>query len=96
MRITTHNAWGLPPSIEGNVTASKPETLEEATNIAQRLMDQILKHNSVQETNDHKRKFEDRRNIINNNYQNNCNNNNRSVHCITQDLALSGVRIVTK
>ncbi|GKB75055.1 hypothetical protein Tco_0936467, partial [Tanacetum coccineum] len=51
MRITTHNAWGLPPSIEGNVTASNPETLEEATNIAQRLMDQILKHNSVQETN---------------------------------------------
>ncbi|GJU93995.1 reverse transcriptase domain-containing protein [Tanacetum coccineum] len=70
---------GLPQSIEGNVTASKPQTLEEATNIAQRLIDQILKHNSVQETNDHKRKFEDRRNIINNNnYQNNCNNNNRN------------------
>ncbi|GJY65736.1 hypothetical protein Tco_0467974 [Tanacetum coccineum] len=31
---------GLPQSIEGNVTASKPQTLEEATNIAQRLMDQ--------------------------------------------------------
>ncbi|GJU31460.1 reverse transcriptase domain-containing protein [Tanacetum coccineum] len=30
---------GLPQSIEGNVTASKPQTLEEATNIAQRLMD---------------------------------------------------------
>ncbi|GJT01401.1 reverse transcriptase domain-containing protein [Tanacetum coccineum] len=27
---------GLPKSIEGNVTASKPQTLEEATNIAQR------------------------------------------------------------
>ncbi|GKE84083.1 hypothetical protein Tco_1557825 [Tanacetum coccineum] len=26
---------GLPKSIEGNVTASKPQTLEEATNIAQ-------------------------------------------------------------
>ncbi|GJR06691.1 hypothetical protein Tco_0529675 [Tanacetum coccineum] len=47
---------GLPQSIEGNVTASKPQTLEEATNIAQRLMDQILKHNSVQEANDRKRK----------------------------------------
>ncbi|GJX15092.1 putative reverse transcriptase domain-containing protein [Tanacetum coccineum] len=35
---------GLPQSIEGTVTASKPQTLEEATNIAQRLMDQILKH----------------------------------------------------
>ncbi|GKA47646.1 hypothetical protein Tco_0740529 [Tanacetum coccineum] len=31
---------GLPRSVEGNVTASKPQTLEEAINIAQRLMDQ--------------------------------------------------------
>nr|GEU78456.1 reverse transcriptase domain-containing protein [Tanacetum cinerariifolium] len=31
---------GLPRSIEGNVTASKPQTLEEAINISQRLMDQ--------------------------------------------------------
>ncbi|GJX01310.1 putative reverse transcriptase domain-containing protein [Tanacetum coccineum] len=31
---------GLPRSIEGNVTASKPQTLEEAINIAQMLMDQ--------------------------------------------------------
>ncbi|GKC66849.1 reverse transcriptase domain-containing protein [Tanacetum coccineum] len=45
---------GLPKSIEGNVTASKPQTLEEATNIAQRLMNQIIRHDSVQETNDHK------------------------------------------
>ncbi|GJS87918.1 reverse transcriptase domain-containing protein [Tanacetum coccineum] len=45
---------GLPRSIEGNVTASKPQTLEEATNIAQRLMDQIIRHDSVQGTNDHK------------------------------------------
>ncbi|GJT38895.1 reverse transcriptase domain-containing protein [Tanacetum coccineum] len=45
---------GLPRSIEGNVTASKPQTLEEATNIAQRLIDQIIKHDSIQETNDHK------------------------------------------
>ncbi|GJX77720.1 reverse transcriptase domain-containing protein [Tanacetum coccineum] len=53
--------------IEGNVTASKPQTLEEATDIAQRLMDQILKHNSVQEANDRKRKFEDRRKPFNKN-----------------------------
>ncbi|GJV07851.1 putative reverse transcriptase domain-containing protein [Tanacetum coccineum] len=33
---------GLPQSIKGNVTASKPQTLEEAINIAQRLMDQLL------------------------------------------------------
>ncbi|GKE73975.1 hypothetical protein Tco_1536016, partial [Tanacetum coccineum] len=45
---------GLPRSIEGNVTTSKPQTLEEAINIAQRLMDQIIKHDSVQKTNNYK------------------------------------------
>ncbi|GJW64381.1 reverse transcriptase domain-containing protein [Tanacetum coccineum] len=69
---------GLPRSIEGNVTASKPQTLEEAINIAQRLMDQIIKRDSVQETNNHKRRFEDRRNTHNNNYPNEHNNNNHS------------------
>ncbi|GJV63022.1 hypothetical protein Tco_1473850 [Tanacetum coccineum] len=39
---------GLPQSIKGNVTASKPQTLEEAINIAQRLMDQATKHTPVQ------------------------------------------------
>nr|GEW19384.1 reverse transcriptase domain-containing protein [Tanacetum cinerariifolium] len=57
---------GLPRSIEGNVTASKPQTLEEAINISQRLMDQVLKHNPTQETNDYKRKFNDRINTTNN------------------------------
>ncbi|GJU51727.1 reverse transcriptase domain-containing protein [Tanacetum coccineum] len=39
-------------------------------------MDQVTKHNSVQGTNDHKRKFDDRRTFTNNNnYQNNRNNN---------------------
>ncbi|GJX05168.1 reverse transcriptase domain-containing protein [Tanacetum coccineum] len=69
---------GLPRSIEGNVTASKPQTLEEAINITQRLMDQIIKHDSVQEANDRKRKLKDKGNIINKNYQNNYNNNNRN------------------
>ncbi|GKA91990.1 retrovirus-related pol polyprotein from transposon TNT 1-94 [Tanacetum coccineum] len=32
---------GLPRSIEGNVTTSKPQTLEEAITITQRLMDQL-------------------------------------------------------
>ncbi|GJX74731.1 reverse transcriptase domain-containing protein [Tanacetum coccineum] len=32
---------GLPRSIEGNVTASKPQTLKEAITITQRLMDQV-------------------------------------------------------
>ncbi|GKA23515.1 reverse transcriptase domain-containing protein [Tanacetum coccineum] len=45
---------GLPRSIKGNVTAWKTQTLEEAINIAHRLMDQIIKHDSVQEANDRK------------------------------------------
>nr|GEW31802.1 reverse transcriptase domain-containing protein [Tanacetum cinerariifolium] len=72
---------GLPRSIEGNVIASKPQTLEEAINIAQRLIDQVTKHTSVQVSSDHKRKFDDRR-TFNNNYRNknnyrNTNTNNR-------------------
>ncbi|GKD51491.1 hypothetical protein Tco_1280467, partial [Tanacetum coccineum] len=66
---------GLPRSILGNVTTLKPQTLEEAINITQRLMDQVTKHNFVQGTNDHKRKFDDKRTFTNN-YQNNRNNNN--------------------
>ncbi|GJT86364.1 putative reverse transcriptase domain-containing protein [Tanacetum coccineum] len=38
---------GLPRSIKGNVTASKPQTLEEAITITQRLMDQDLAMSSV-------------------------------------------------
>ncbi|GJY48230.1 putative reverse transcriptase domain-containing protein, partial [Tanacetum coccineum] len=37
---------GLPRSIKRNVTASKPQTLEEAINIAQRLMDQLSKYHA--------------------------------------------------
>nr|GEV13269.1 reverse transcriptase domain-containing protein [Tanacetum cinerariifolium] len=82
----------LPRSIKGNIIASKPQTLEEAINIAQRLMDQIIKHNSTQDTNDHKQNFDDKNttdnnypndrnnhsNNHNNNYQNNHNNPNRN------------------
>nr|GEY73653.1 reverse transcriptase domain-containing protein [Tanacetum cinerariifolium] len=81
---------GLPISIEGNDTASKTQTLEESINIAQRLMDQVTKHNHVQETNDHKRKLDDKRNTNNNNnypnnhyhnlYPNDHNNNNHSIN----------------
>ncbi|GJR67716.1 hypothetical protein Tco_0013781 [Tanacetum coccineum] len=39
---------GLPRSIKGNVTTSKPQTLEEAINITQRLMDQVTRHNYMQ------------------------------------------------
>ncbi|GJZ85125.1 hypothetical protein Tco_0650464 [Tanacetum coccineum] len=49
---------GLPGSIEGNVTASKPQTLEEAISIAQRLMDQVTKHALMQVSSDNKRKQE--------------------------------------
>ncbi|GKG38273.1 hypothetical protein Tco_0457496 [Tanacetum coccineum] len=41
---------GLPRSIEGNVTASKPETLEEAINIAHHYMDPQPQQNRRQET----------------------------------------------
>ncbi|GJU17762.1 putative reverse transcriptase domain-containing protein [Tanacetum coccineum] len=76
---------GLPRSIEGNVTASKPHTLEKAITITQRLMDHVTKHNSMHGINYHKQKFDDRRNTSNNNnypnnrinnYQNNHNNRN--------------------
>ncbi|GJS35277.1 reverse transcriptase domain-containing protein [Tanacetum coccineum] len=44
---------GLPRSIEGNVTASKPQTLEEAITITQRLMDQNNHNNNSNSNNDH-------------------------------------------
>ncbi|GJW77007.1 putative reverse transcriptase domain-containing protein [Tanacetum coccineum] len=72
----------LPQSIEGNVTASNPQTLKEAINIALRLMDQVTKHTSVQVSSDHKRKFDDRRtfNNNNNNYRNTNTNNRYNNH----------------
>ncbi|GKA32234.1 reverse transcriptase domain-containing protein [Tanacetum coccineum] len=38
---------GLPRSIEGNVTASKPQTLEEAITITQRLMEQNRRQETI-------------------------------------------------
>ncbi|GKE41492.1 hypothetical protein Tco_1468776 [Tanacetum coccineum] len=76
---------------------------EEAITITQRLIDQVTKHNSVQGTNDHKQKFDDRRTFTNNNYQNNRNNNNnnrnndhhqqknrRTLNCQVSDLQQEG------
>ncbi|GKA53120.1 hypothetical protein Tco_0746435 [Tanacetum coccineum] len=83
---------GLPRSIEGNVTASKPQTLEKAITITQRLMDQVTKHNSVQGTNDHKQKFDDRKTFTNNNYQNNRNNNHNNDHQQQQNRRKQTVR----
>ncbi|GJS96976.1 putative reverse transcriptase domain-containing protein [Tanacetum coccineum] len=62
---------GLPRSIEGNVTTSKPQTLKEAINIAQRLMDQVTKHTPMQVSSDNKQKFDDRRTFNNNSCSNN-------------------------
>nr|GEW52299.1 putative reverse transcriptase domain-containing protein [Tanacetum cinerariifolium] len=74
---------GLPRSIEGNATASKPQTLKEAINIVQRLIDQVTKHTPMQVSSDNKIEFDDRRTFNNNsriniNYRNtNTNTNNR-------------------
>ncbi|GJS96292.1 hypothetical protein Tco_0803260 [Tanacetum coccineum] len=89
---------GLPRSIEGNVTAIERavKTLEEAINIGQRLMDQIIKRDSVLETNDRKQKLENERNIINNNYQNNHNNNNQMKTTSHGTIAVASVRFCNK
>ncbi|GKA93832.1 reverse transcriptase domain-containing protein [Tanacetum coccineum] len=99
---------GLPQSIEGNVTASKLQTLEEAINIAQRLMDQVIKHTPVQVSNDHKlitnhNRTEDRKPLgLMLSLQLKtmgiletvpCV---RNALCITQDLALSNVILATR
>ncbi|GJW88993.1 putative reverse transcriptase domain-containing protein [Tanacetum coccineum] len=88
---------GLPRSIEGNVTASKPQTLEEAINIAQRLMDQVTKHTPVQVSSDNKRKFDDRRTFnnnsrSNNNYRNTNTNNRYNNHQLQQNQRQEAVR----
>ncbi|GJZ70824.1 reverse transcriptase domain-containing protein [Tanacetum coccineum] len=88
---------GLPRSIEGNVTASKPQTLEEAINIAQRLMDQVTKHTPVQVSSDNKRKFYDRRTFnnnsrSNNNYHNTNTNNRYNNHQLQQNRRQEAVR----
>ncbi|GKC68692.1 hypothetical protein Tco_1101290, partial [Tanacetum coccineum] len=67
-------------SIKGNVIASKPQTLEEAINIAQRLMDHVTNHTPIQASADHKRTFDDIRTFNNNNYHNNNYNNYRNIN----------------
>ncbi|GKC77116.1 hypothetical protein Tco_1127890 [Tanacetum coccineum] len=72
---------GLPRSIEGNATASKPQTLEEAITITQSSSKmEGRKPLGLMETMD----IMDLIPCVG------------SVHCITHDLALSGVTIVTK
>nr|GEW14954.1 putative reverse transcriptase domain-containing protein [Tanacetum cinerariifolium] len=81
---------GLPRSIKGIVTASKPQTLEEAINISQRLMDQVTKHTQVQVPSDHKRKFDDRRSF--NNYRNTNTNNHYNNYQPQQNRRQDAVR----
>ncbi|GJT88639.1 hypothetical protein Tco_1070356 [Tanacetum coccineum] len=88
---------GLPRSIEGNVTASKPQTLEEAIIIAQRLIDQVTKHTPVQVLSDNKRKFDDKRTFnnnsrSNNNYRNTNTNNRYNNHQLQQNRRQEAVR----
>nr|GEU53338.1 reverse transcriptase domain-containing protein [Tanacetum cinerariifolium] len=64
------------------ITKYCPQTeikkMEETIAITQRLIEQVIKHNYVQETNDHKQKLEGKSNTTNgnnNNYRNNNHNN---------------------
>ncbi|GKA31339.1 hypothetical protein Tco_0717644 [Tanacetum coccineum] len=54
--------------------------MEETITITQKLIEQVMKHNSVQETNNQKQKLEDRRNTTNGNNNNYHNNNNSNDH----------------
>ncbi|GJT60875.1 reverse transcriptase domain-containing protein [Tanacetum coccineum] len=56
---------------------TKIKKMEEAITMTQKLIEQVMKHNYVQETNNHKQKIEDRRDTTNGN-NNNYRNNNRS------------------
>ncbi|GJX84636.1 reverse transcriptase domain-containing protein [Tanacetum coccineum] len=55
---------GLPRSIEGNVTASKPQNLGEAITITQRLMDQNNRNNNSNRNKDHQQQQNRRQETI--------------------------------
>ena len=58
--------WGLPPNIQGNVTSSKPSTLDEAIRMSHNLMDQVVRARAARDGNTSNR----------NNYNNRYNNRN--------------------
>ncbi|GJZ99265.1 hypothetical protein Tco_0671816 [Tanacetum coccineum] len=60
--------------------------MEEAITMTQKLIEQVMKHNFVQETNNHKRKLEDRRNTTNGNNNNYRNNNHSNDHHQQQNM----------
>ncbi|GJS53167.1 hypothetical protein Tco_0626529 [Tanacetum coccineum] len=64
--------------IEKYCPQTEIKKMEEAITMTQKLIKHVMKHNSVQETNTHKRKFDDERNTTDNNYPNDSNNNNHS------------------
>nr|GEV24086.1 putative reverse transcriptase domain-containing protein [Tanacetum cinerariifolium] len=83
------------------------QEIEEAITITKRLMDLVIKHNCVQGTNNHKRKFEDKRIFTNNNTKITAttktatmittnNRINEDLSYITQALALSSVILATR
>ncbi|GJW03208.1 hypothetical protein Tco_1562064 [Tanacetum coccineum] len=79
---------GLPRSIKGNVTASKPQTLEEAINIAQRLIDQNKRQETFRACAEP--------HISDNGYTGKSLPCVRNALCITQDLALLSVILATR
>ncbi|GJX84637.1 reverse transcriptase domain-containing protein [Tanacetum coccineum] len=124
---------GLPRSIEGNVTASKPQTLEGSHYHNSEVNDQVTKHNSVQGTMNHNKSLmieepspttTTKTTVTTIATATMITNNNRiegkklsglmlppqlktvgileafpcvrNVPCITQDLALSSVRLATR
>ena len=78
--------WGLPPSIQGNVTSADPKELDEAMRMSRSLMDQVVRtgatqrqnsnnntHNNHNTHNNNKRSLEDNREGYNNNQNQNNN-----------------------
>ncbi|GKB86827.1 reverse transcriptase domain-containing protein [Tanacetum coccineum] len=55
---------GLPRSIKGNVSASKPQTLKEAITKTQRLMDQNNHNNNNNRNNDHQQQYNRRQETV--------------------------------
>ena len=70
---------GLPPSIEGDVTSSNPKSVEEAMELAQRLLTRVIKRGSTSVINEHKRSADNRGgNNSNSHSYNNSYSGNRS------------------
>ncbi|GJS35479.1 hypothetical protein Tco_0533861 [Tanacetum coccineum] len=64
--------------IEKYYPQTEIKKMEEAITMTQKLIKHVMKHNSVQETNNHKRKFDNERNTTDNN--NNCPDNHNNNH----------------